>query len=131
MYRSEQYDCQMNKLMFQAGVKGMSERSELIPCIILYKCFQPRKRLWRIFFISTWRVSINYYCLRILIVVFSFKYNCQMHELMFQADISSRCKKNERAKRAHSLYNIRITKYYNNYVFGIREKRLSSIPYST
>ena len=24
----------MNELMFQAGVKGMSERSELIPCII-------------------------------------------------------------------------------------------------
>ena len=23
----------MNELMFQAGVKGMSERSELIPCI--------------------------------------------------------------------------------------------------
>ena len=33
IYRSEQYNCQMNKLMFQAGVKGMSERSELIPCI--------------------------------------------------------------------------------------------------
>ena len=32
MYRSEQYNCQMNELMFQAGVKGMSERSELIPC---------------------------------------------------------------------------------------------------
>ena len=27
----------MNELMFQAGVKGMSERSELIPCII-YTC---------------------------------------------------------------------------------------------
>ena len=25
----------MHELMFQAGVKGMSERSELIPCIIL------------------------------------------------------------------------------------------------
>ena len=24
----------MNELMFQAGVKGMSERSELIPCSI-------------------------------------------------------------------------------------------------
>ena len=24
----------MHELMFQAGVKGMSERSELIPCII-------------------------------------------------------------------------------------------------
>ena len=24
----------MNELMFQAGVKGMSERSELIPCIV-------------------------------------------------------------------------------------------------
>ena len=36
MNRSEQYNCQMNELMFQAGVKGMSERSELIPCI-LYK----------------------------------------------------------------------------------------------
>ena len=34
IYRSEQYNCQMNELMFQAGVKGMSERSELIPCII-------------------------------------------------------------------------------------------------
>ena len=34
MYRSEQNNCQMNELMFQAGVKGMSERSELIPCII-------------------------------------------------------------------------------------------------
>ena len=33
VYRSEQYNCQMNELMFQAGVKGMSERSELIPCI--------------------------------------------------------------------------------------------------
>ena len=32
-YRSEQNNCQMNELMFQAGVKGMSERSELIPCI--------------------------------------------------------------------------------------------------
>ena len=32
VYRSEQYNCQMNELMFQAGVKGMSERSELIPC---------------------------------------------------------------------------------------------------
>ena len=32
IYRSEQYNCQMNELMFQAGVKGMSERSELIPC---------------------------------------------------------------------------------------------------
>ena len=31
-YRSEQYNCQMNELIFQAGVKGMSERSELIPC---------------------------------------------------------------------------------------------------
>ena len=30
--RSEQNNCQMNELMFQAGVKGMSERSELIPC---------------------------------------------------------------------------------------------------
>ena len=35
VYRSEQYNCQMNELMFQAGVKGMSERSELIPCNIL------------------------------------------------------------------------------------------------
>ena len=26
----------MNELMFQAGVKGMSERSELIPCIYIY-----------------------------------------------------------------------------------------------
>ena len=26
----------MNELMFQAGVKGMSERSELIPCISIY-----------------------------------------------------------------------------------------------
>ena len=34
VYRSEQNNCQMNELMFQAGVKGMSERSELIPCII-------------------------------------------------------------------------------------------------
>ena len=34
IYRSEQYNCQMNELMFQAGVKGMSERSELIPCIL-------------------------------------------------------------------------------------------------
>ena len=33
VYRSEQYNnCQMNELMFQAGAKGMSERSELIPC---------------------------------------------------------------------------------------------------
>ena len=32
-YRSEQYYCQMNELMFQAGVRGMSERSELTPCI--------------------------------------------------------------------------------------------------
>ena len=32
-YRSEQYNCQKNELMFQAGVKVMSERSELIPCI--------------------------------------------------------------------------------------------------
>ena len=29
-------------------------------------------------------------------------YNCQMNELMFQA--GPRCKRNERAKRAHSLY---------------------------
>ena len=29
------------------------------------------------------------------------QYNCQMNELMFN---SSRCKRNERAKRAHSLY---------------------------
>ena len=36
-YRSEQYNCQMNELMFQAGVKGMSERSKLIPCIYKYK----------------------------------------------------------------------------------------------
>ena len=36
VYRSEQYNCQMNELMFQAGVKGMNERSELIPCIIYY-----------------------------------------------------------------------------------------------
>ena len=36
VYRSEKYNCQMNELMFQASVKGMSERSELIPCI-LYK----------------------------------------------------------------------------------------------
>ena len=35
LYRSEQNNCQMNELMFQAGVKGMSERSELIPCIII------------------------------------------------------------------------------------------------
>ena len=36
MYRSEQHNYQMNELMFQAGVdlKGMSERSELIPCTI-------------------------------------------------------------------------------------------------
>ena len=34
VYRSEQYNCQMNELMFQAGIKGMSERSKLIPCII-------------------------------------------------------------------------------------------------
>ena len=27
----------MHELMFQAGVKGMSERSELIPCIYLIK----------------------------------------------------------------------------------------------
>ena len=26
----------MHELMFQAGVKGMSERSELIPCIYIY-----------------------------------------------------------------------------------------------
>ena len=26
----------MHDLMFQAGVKGMSERSELIPCIYIY-----------------------------------------------------------------------------------------------
>ena len=36
MYRSEQYNCQMNELMFQAGVKGTSERSELIPCLLYY-----------------------------------------------------------------------------------------------
>ena len=35
IYRSEQYNCQMNELMFQAGVKGMSERSELIPCTLI------------------------------------------------------------------------------------------------
>ena len=34
MCRSEQYNCQMNVLIYQAGVKGMSERSELIPCHI-------------------------------------------------------------------------------------------------
>ena len=28
----------MNELMFQAGVKGMSERSELIPCNVLINC---------------------------------------------------------------------------------------------
>ena len=39
VYRSEQYNCQMNELMFQAGVKGMSERSELIPCIYNYLQF--------------------------------------------------------------------------------------------
>ena len=34
IYRSEGYNnCQMHELMFQAGVKGMRERSELIPCI--------------------------------------------------------------------------------------------------
>ena len=27
-------NCQMNELIFQAGVKGMSERSELIPCMM-------------------------------------------------------------------------------------------------
>ena len=26
----------MHELMFQVGVKGMSERSELIPCIYIY-----------------------------------------------------------------------------------------------
>ena len=30
--RSEEYNCQMHELMFQAGVRGMSERSKLIPC---------------------------------------------------------------------------------------------------
>ena len=39
LYRSEQYNCQMNELMFQAGVKGMSERSELIPCIVIASYF--------------------------------------------------------------------------------------------
>ena len=32
--RSEEYKCQIHELMFQADVKGMSERSELIPCNI-------------------------------------------------------------------------------------------------
>ena len=41
IYRSEEYNYQMNELMFQAGVEGMSERSELIPCTnycSLYNC---------------------------------------------------------------------------------------------
>ena len=36
VYKPGEYNCQMNELMFQAGpigVKGMSERSELTPCI--------------------------------------------------------------------------------------------------
>ena len=34
------------------------------------------------------------------------EHNCQMNELMFQA--GPRCKRNERAKRAHSLYYIQL-----------------------
>ena len=38
IYRPEEYNCQMYELMFQAGVKGMSERSELIPCnVYIYR----------------------------------------------------------------------------------------------
>ena len=38
VYKPREYNCQMNELMFQAlGVKGMSERSELTPCIILIR----------------------------------------------------------------------------------------------
>ena len=43
VYRSEQYNCQMNELMFQAGVKGMSERSELIPCNLITRVYQPAR----------------------------------------------------------------------------------------
>ena len=32
------------------------------------------------------------------------EYNWQMHELTFRVDVLSRCKRNERAKRAYSLY---------------------------
>ena len=34
--RSEEYNSQINELMFQAGVKGMNEQSELIPCYYYY-----------------------------------------------------------------------------------------------
>ena len=33
VYRSEEYNCHINELMFHVG-KGMSKRSKLIPCII-------------------------------------------------------------------------------------------------
>ena len=32
--KSSYNNCRMHELMFQAGVKGMSKRSELIPCIL-------------------------------------------------------------------------------------------------
>ena len=36
----------MHELMFQAGVKGMSERSELIPCNNYYSLTASDKRVW-------------------------------------------------------------------------------------
>ena len=36
----------MHELMFQAGVKGMSERSELIPCIIYRYMYHESTIFW-------------------------------------------------------------------------------------
>ena len=36
VYRSEQYNCQMNELMFQAGVKGMSFARSFLVYIYVY-----------------------------------------------------------------------------------------------
>ena len=60
----------MHELMFQAGVKGMSERSELIPCIynnILQYCIL-RHALYR----SSVRLLRHfYYCQKSMLMLIS------------------------------------------------------------